>query len=195
MAQSFDAWVSLTAAGRPVARGTATIPASSLAQAGRGSFPTAATVDFIRVDRDFYLRGNDVWVALLGSWANGLAGRWVRWTAPPEGACSLCQLGFLESRTDLLLGWSPPFTKSTVDEPVVNIGLTRVGATNAVRLQQRGGDLVFGLDVAAEGQPQPLLLRFEENNLGFRDTERYSDYNGHFDYAAPANAVPLPPGR
>ena len=66
-----------------------------------------------------------------------------------------------------------------------------------MRLQQREGgrQRVTELDVAVDGQAQPLLRRFEENGLGFRDTERYSDYNEHFDYPAPANSVPLPPGR
>ena len=87
-------------------------PRRSLRQAA-ATLPSAATVEFIRIDRDFYLRGNDVWVAQLGSWATGYAGRWVLWTAPPEGSCSTCQLGFLERPTELTPDWSQPFTEST----------------------------------------------------------------------------------
>jgi hypothetical protein len=198
--QSLDAWVGVTPAGRPVARGSASIPDSSIARAGRGTFTSAATVEFVRLDRDFYLRGNDVYTALLGPTAKGFAGRWLRWTAPPEGACSLCQLPMLENLTEFLLDWSPPFTASSDDGHVMDTGGVRVGAIDAVRLQQRrySGD-VWELDVAANGQPQPLLMSAEQKSIGARASMRYGEFDAHFQtahlqYMPPPNALPMAPG-
>ena len=82
------------------------------------------------------------------------------------------------------------------DGPVTRADIAQVADIQAVRLQQRlySGD-IRELDVAASGQPRPLLLRATQNSLRFRDTEHYKDFNQHFDFTPPTNAVPPPPGK